>query len=150
MYGFRGGGDRGSGPPPPFEICQKWGLVWMFGLMGRRGGPKVVFSSYFFSWLASLASDIHGVNVKKKLISNHFQVQSAWKSRIQNHLTYWTYDPWPSWKSISRIILSTITRFFTILTKNFLGKDPRPPINNTFYAAYFESIIREWHRDMKY
>ena len=48
--------------------------------MGRRGGPKVVLSDYniFFSWFASLASNIHGVNVKKKLISNHFQVQSAW------------------------------------------------------------------------
>ena len=23
-------GDRGSGPPPPPEICQRWGLAWMF------------------------------------------------------------------------------------------------------------------------
>ena len=34
----RGGG--GLGPPTP-EICQRWGLVWMFD--GQEGRPKVVF-----------------------------------------------------------------------------------------------------------
>ena len=34
-----GGGDRGSGPP---QICQSW--VLCRGLMGRRGGPTVVFT----------------------------------------------------------------------------------------------------------
>ena len=54
MRGSRGGGDRGSGPPPT-EICQRWGPVWRFG--GGIGGPMPVFISYL-SIIASLASMI--------------------------------------------------------------------------------------------
>ena len=119
-----GGGDPDPHPWDLSEVGSCVGVRWV-----REGVPKVVLYYYYIlSWLPSLASNIHGVNAKKKnlwVITFKFKVHDT---VIPNHLTYWTYDPWLSWwKCIYRIILSKITRLYTILTKKFLGEGPRTP-----------------------
>ena len=48
-------GNRGSGPPPP-EICQMWGLVWMFD--GQERSPKIDFIILLYFFLARFGSPV--------------------------------------------------------------------------------------------
>ena len=101
-------------------------------LMGRRGGPKVVFIFLlqFLFWLASLASIIHIEynNVWKLLILFKFKGSSSLQDR-------YTHDPWFSWKCISMFISSRITQFYSFQTKNFPQTPPpfHRVITNTSY-----------------
>ena len=63
----RGGG---SGTPPPPEICQRWGLVWMFGRKER--GPKVVLAyyHYFLARFARSPAAYISKNLKNILINS--------------------------------------------------------------------------------
>ena len=123
MRGSRGG----TGGPDPPEICQRWGLVWLFN--GYERGSKGCFYLIFiiFFWLAPLASIQNIVNILKN--RNHFQVQRVIPSPIIHTL--------PGFHEGAMFILSKFTRFYTISTKNFLGEDPHTPhdIICIFYEA---------------
>ena len=128
MRGSRGG-DRGSGPPLRFV---RGGVLCGY-LMGMRGDPKVVFILflYFFFWLALLASIQNIVNILKNW--NHFQVQRVIPSPVIHTI------PGFHEGAISMFILSKITRFYTISTKNFLGEDPQTPPPCEITCAFYEA-----------
>ena len=116
----RGGGDRGPDPPNP-EICQRWGLAWMFD--GRRGGPKVVFIFllYFF-FLARFARQYYTYRIQQCWKTpNHFQVQRF----ILSPNSFYTRSL-VFMKVHSMFISSRITQFYSFQT-NFLGRRPPDP-----------------------
>ena len=132
MRGSRGGGGGGPGVRTPPEICQRWGLVWIFD--GYERGFKGCFYLIFiiFFWLAPLASIQNIVIILKT--RNHFQVQRVIPSPVIHTI------PGFHEGAISMFILSKITQFYTISTKKFLGEHPQTPplpcdITCTFYEA---------------
>ena len=121
------GVDRGSGPPLRFVR----GGVLCRGLMGRRGGPTVVFTlllSIFF-WLASLASIM-----QTYFMYTYSQVQcSVWNGHP------FSIFPLSKSKRIQLPISRFYERVFSYFSclelhdftpfkpKFFLGRTPRPP-----------------------
>ena len=129
----RGGGETGSGHPPPPKFVR--GGILCGCLVGRRGGPNVVFIILLYFFLARFARQYYR---KSKCLknSNHFQVPSPF-SQIVIHAISGFYE-----SAFSCLFLSKITQFYTIQTKIFWGRTPRSPPpkkcarNNTnFYSA---------------
>ena len=92
----------GSGLPPP---------LWDFYLI-----------SIIIFWLAPLASIKHGVKIWKILITSKFK-------RVIPFPVIHTIPGFIYASAISMLILSKITWFYTILTKNCLGEDPPNPVH---------------------
>ena len=79
----RGGG---SGTTPPPEICQRWGLVWMFGRKER--GPKVVLSYYHY-FLARFARSPAAYISKNLKNPNQFHAQRTWNGHpLSQHIIH--------------------------------------------------------------
>ena len=77
MRGSRGG--AGSGPPLPPEICQRWGLVWIFDEYER--GFKGCFYLIFIFFLARSARQ-YSKHCKYLKNPNHFHVQRVIPSPV--------------------------------------------------------------------
>ena len=116
-------------PPPPLEICQRWGFVWMCA--GKERGSKGYFYLIIIILfgLASLACIIHRVNVLKILITSKFPSNSPRSSNTHPRL---------SWKGISILFCLKLHDFTQFKPKYFFGSTPNPPPpnydnTNTFY-----------------
>ena len=138
--GSRGGGDRGSGPPPPPWDLSEVGScveVWWVG-----EGVQRLFSTYlftFFFWLASLAS-IYTKRITY-IHTLYFQVQySVWNGHPfsifpLSKLLLWKESNFPSlafMKGHFHIFFGPEFHDFTpFKTKKFWGRTPRPPPSST-------------------
>ena len=124
IYYKRGsrGGDRGSGnPPPPLRFVGDGVLCGYF--MGRRGVQRL-FLSYFYNFFLARSACQYYTKWKYLKILNHFQVQKA-VSLLPSYTLPLAFMkvPFPC----LHVILTKITWFYTIKTKNFWGGPPDPP-----------------------
>ena len=124
MRGFRGVGGTGDPypppPPPPLRFVR---CVVLSGyLMGRRGGPMVVFTvSYYciFFWLA-LRSPVLYIQFHKCLKNpNHFHVQRVFPSPTSLY-TRSLESAFPC------LFCPKLFDFTPLKQKTFLGEDPDP------------------------
>ena len=116
----------------------KYFVFCMRGIQRGGGGPGsppwdffLIFVIIF--WLAPLASIIHSVKIWKIRITSKFK--RVIPSPVIHTIPGFIYE-----SAISMLISSKITRFYTILTNNFLGKDPHTPPPPVTSLAHFTKL----------
>ena len=113
------GGGGGAGVRTPLKFVRGGGLVYM--LMGRRGGPNVIFTLLLsnFYYTSTLHVYILWSSMFSIKRSSFLYISLILKKRIQLPIPF-------LWKDIFIFFVSRITRFYTISTKKFLGRTPTP------------------------
>ena len=119
MRGFRGGGAGVRTPPP--EICQRWGLVWIFD--GKERGSKGCFYLIIVFFSGSLRSPILYIEIHKclkKSPSLPLQVQMVFPS-LRSIYTRSLECAFPY------LFFLKLHDFTPCKPKIFWGRTPRPP-----------------------
>ena len=120
------GGDRGSGPPPPWDLSEVGACVedWWVG-----EGIQQLFLPYYYQFFSARFARQYYTNIV--LVYTYYKLNVQYGTvTISLYSPYPNYDKNPTFNPLLLgifIFLSRITRFYTILAENFLGEDPQTP-----------------------